>query len=160
MNKTKLITQIAAIGALAIAVVFIDIGRRHHRDLPAFDQSFLPVLLSLLLLVLPVSVWQCRHRAKDLLVVLGAYAAAVSVLLIETVCAMSAFCGNGAHAVLPLICIGLSYGVLYLCVVKLAEKRLWFAVTIFLLFAGTGIADLYRANVYHGSIHWIIEWQV
>lgn len=160
MNKTKLITRSATIGALAVAVVFIDIARSHPRVLPAFDQRFFSVLLGLLVLVLPVSVWQCRHRVKDLLVVLGAYSAAVAVVLTEAMCAMSAFRGSVAQAALPIICIGLGYAVLYGCVVKLAEKRLWFAVTTFLLFAGAGVDDLYRANVSHGCIHWIIGWTV
>ena len=147
-------------GALASAVVFIDIARDIPCVLPAFDQRFFPVLLGLLILALPVSAWQCRHRVKDLVVVLGAYAAAVAVLLTETMCAMSVFRGGVAQAALPLICIGLAYGVLYLCVVNLAEKRLWFAVISFLLFAGAGIADLYRANDFHGNIHWIVEWTV
>ena len=160
MNKTKAISHIVAIGTLACAVVFIDIARNLPRILPAFHQRFFPVLLGLLVLVLPVSAWQCRHRVKDLLVVLGVYAAAVAVLLTETMCAMAVFCGSVAGEALPLICIGLVYGVLYLCVVKLAEKRLWFAVITFLLFAGAGIADLHRANAFHGSIHWIVVWTV
>ena len=160
MNKTKLITHVVAIGVLASAVVFIDVARHIPRVLPAFDQSFFPVLLGLLILALPVSAWRCRHRVKDMVVVLGAYAAAVVVMLTEMMCAMSVFCGSVAHAAIPLICIGLAYGVLYLSVVNLAEKRLWFAVTSFLLFASAGIADLCRANDFHGSIHWIMEWTV
>jgi hypothetical protein len=160
MNKTKLMTHVVGIATLACMVVFIDIAENLPRILPAFHQLLFPVLLGLLILALPISAWQCRHRVKDLVVVPRAYAAAVIVLLAESTCAMSVFNVSVAHAALSLICIGLSYGVLYLCVVKLAEKRLWLAVTTFLLFAGTGIADLYRANSFHGDIHWILAWAV
>jgi uncharacterized membrane protein len=160
MNRRNVAIHLTAIGALTCATVFIDIARNIPRVLPAFDQRFFSVLLSLLILTLPVSAWQCRHRVKDLKVVLGAYGAAAGVLMIEAVFAMSVFRAGLIRVVLPLLFIGAAYAVLQVCIVRLAGKHLWLAATTFLLFAGTGIADLYSANSYHGNIHWIVTWTV
>lgn len=160
INRKTVIVHLAAFAGLAFAALIIDIARDAPRVLPAFNQRYFYVLLSLLVLTLPLTVWQCRHRISDLKVVLSAYGVAAGVVIMEMCFSPSLFDGGASKTMFSLIAIGASYAVLQVCIVRLIGKRLWFAAMAFLLFAGTGIADLYSSNRYHGSIHWVLEWTV
>jgi len=149
-----------ALGALAFSALTLHLARQAPRILPAFDQRFFPVLLSSLAIAFPVSAWQCRERARDFRWVLAAYGAAFGVLTTESLCALAVFRAPRPQALLLLACVGLVYGLLQLCIAKLAEKRLYAASLALLLFAATGIVDLYRANHHHGRIHWVLSWTV
>ena len=160
MKQRELVIHGVSLVALGVTALALHLAGDMPRLLPAFRQLLFPTLLTLLVAAFPISAWQCKDRARDFRCVLTGYGVVFGVLVAEALCARLIFMGRTPRGFAALAVIGLAYGALQLCIAALAEKRLLTAAAALLLFAATGVVDLFRANSHHGSIHWVLEWTV